>query len=146
MAEPDPKELFRAFLTDLASGDSGISMDETLPGLVAFVEQFATPDFVCLMAGLPPTPPIVHPGIEGLAEGWGDYRDAFAGLRVRLIEIRESAEHIVAVVDQLATTRHGGVEISQPSAMVVAFEGHRVARVEFHLDRAAALRAAGLEA
>ena len=93
----------------------------------------------------PPTPPVVHPGVEGLSQGWADYRETFAGVRVRLVEIRESATHIVAVVDQHATTRHGGVEISQPSAMAIAFEGDRVSRVEFHLDRGEALRAAGIE-
>jgi hypothetical protein len=49
------------------------------------------------------------------------------------------------LVDQVATTRHGSVEITQPSAMVFAYENGLVNRVEFHLDRDAALAVAGVK-
>jgi hypothetical protein len=51
----------------------------------------------------------------------------------------------VILVNQVAITRHDRVEISQPSAMVLEFAGEQVSRLEFHLDRNAALRAAGLD-
>ena len=145
MAETDLQELFRVVLNELAGedGDLGL-MEESLPQLTAFVEQFAAPDFACVMRGLPPTPPVMHRGIGGLAEGWADYGEAFEGVRAKLLEVRESDTHSVAIVDQHAKTRHGGVEISQPSAMVFEFAGNQVRRVEFHLDQAEALRVAGL--
>ena len=82
--------------------------------------------------------------MEGIEAAWQDYGSAFEGVRARLVEIRESDDHTVVIVDQQAKTRHGGVEISQPSAMLFAFDGGRVKRVEFHLDRSEALRVAGL--
>jgi hypothetical protein len=146
MAEPDLKELLRSVVDELAGedGDLGL-MHESLPMLAAVVREYATPDFACVMRGLPPTPPVIHKGVEGLEAGWADYGAAFEGVRARLVEVRESDTHSVVIVDQQATTRHGGVTISQPSAMVFEFAGNRVKGVEFHLDQAEALRVAGLE-
>ena len=146
MADPDTKALLREALQGLRGEGSDLGpMEDSLPALSEFITAFATPDFVCVMAGLPPTPPTVHPGVEGLASAWADYGSAFETVRAELQEIRESDSHLVVLVDQVGVTRHGGVEISQPSAMLFAFEGDRIARVEFHLDQAHALRVAGLE-
>ena len=145
MVDPDAKTLLREALEGLgrAEGDLG-RMEDSLPILTEFVSAFAAPNFVCVMAGMPPTPPIVHPGVEGLTSGWADFSEAFETLRAELEEIRESDHYLVVLVKQVGITRHGGVEISQPSAMLFAFEDGRVARVEFHLDQEAALRTAGL--
>ena len=146
MADPDLQALLRTVLTELAgeAGDLGY-MHESLPALTSFIGEFAAPGFVCLMRGLPPTPPTSHPGVEGITTAWNDYGGAFERVRAGLVDIRESPTHTVVIVDQVATTRHGGVQISQPSAMVFEFADGQIARVEFHLDRAEALRVAGLE-
>ncbi len=146
MADPDAKALLRDVLSAMVvEGNDLGSMDEALPALTAFVSEFSAPDFTCLMCGLPPTPPVAYAGAGGLAKAWDDYGEAFETVRAEVEEIRESMTHVVVLVKQIATTRTGGVEISQPSAMVFAFEDGRVLRVEFHLDRQAALRGAGLE-
>jgi ketosteroid isomerase-like protein len=145
MAEPDLQTRFREVMQEMAGDDGDLGyMHESLPALTAFAREFAAPDFTCVMAGLPPAPPTTFEGVEGIETAWQDYGSAFEGVRARLVEIRESDDHTVVIVDQQAKTRHGGVEISQPSAMVFAFDGERVRRVEFHLDRAEALRVAGL--
>ena len=120
-------------------------MHDVLPPLTEFLHQFATPGFVCVMRGLPPTPPVTYAGVEGVAAAWSDYGGVFERVRVRRLAVHESSDHLVMTVDQVATTTHGGVEIAQPSAMLFAFTGDRVARVEFHLDQAEALRVAGIE-
>lgn len=124
-------------------GDMG-EMRDTLPMLSAFLREHAAPDFVCAMVPLPPTPEVTYPGVDGLERAWEDWGGAFESLRAEAEEIIESDAHVVMLVKQIAVTRHGGVEISQPSAIVWALAGERVARVEFHLDQAAALRAGGL--
>ncbi len=145
MAEPDLKALFRGLIEELAGEERDLGyMHESLPALTAFAREYAAPDFSCAMAGLPPTPPVEWPGVEGIARAWEDYGGAFEGVRAKLLEIRESDTHVVVVVDQRAKTRHGGVELSQPSAMVYEFGDGQVKRIEFHLDRAEALRVAGL--
>ena len=146
MVEPDPQVLLRTFLAELAGADGDLGyMHESLPAMTEFVKEFAAPGFECVMRGLPPTPPVTHAGIGGIEAGWRDYGSAFEGVAAKLVEIRESDVHTVVIVDQQAKTRHGGVPISQPSAMVWAFENGRITRVEFHLDRIEALRVAGLE-
>jgi ketosteroid isomerase-like protein len=145
-ADPDLKARFREVMLELAGDDGDLGyMDDALPALMAFVTEYATPEFECAMCGLPPTPPVVWSGVQGLGKAWEDYGGSFERVRVKLVEIRESATHTAVIVDQHATTRHGGVTLSQPSAMVFAFKDEQVERVEFHLDRAAALRSAGVE-
>ena len=146
MADPDAKAVLREALEGLGGDGNDLGrMEDSLPVLAEFLSALATPDFVCVMAGLPPTPPTLHPGIEGLASAWADYGGAFETVRAELQEILESDSHLVVLVNQVGITRHGGVEISQPSAMLFAFEGGRVGRIEFHLDQAQALRIAGLD-
>ena len=145
MAEPDLKKTVRNVMEELAGEDGDLGyMHDALPALTAFAREFAAPDFECAMRGRPPTPPFIWPGVEGIEKAWEDYGAAFEGVRAKLVEIRESDTHSVVIVDQQAKTRHGGVEISQPSAMVFEFADDQVRRVEFHLDQAEALRVAGL--
>jgi ketosteroid isomerase-like protein len=146
MAEQDAKRQFRAVVEELVGpeGDLGY-MHESLPQLVEVLRAFATPDFECRMCPRPPTPALVYPGVDGVVAAWNDYGGAFERVGAKLTGIVESDTHGVLMVDQTGTTRHGGVEISQPSAMVFEFEGDGLRRVEFHLDQAEALRVAGVE-
>ena len=146
MGDPDAKAVGGEVLAALAreGGDLG-TMREALPALTAFVERFAAPGFVCRMVGGHPASDLTYEGVEGLAEAWREWGSAFEEIRFVLDEVRESEDHIVLLGHQLATTRHEGVEIKHPSAMVWEFEGGRLTAAEFHLDRKAALRSAGLE-
>jgi hypothetical protein len=137
------RELIETFVGD--GGDMG-TMKETLGPLTAMLQEAAGPAFEVVMQGLPPTPALTYPGVEGLQKAWADYGEAFDEVRAVLQEIRESDTHLVLLVDQVAVTHHDRVEISQPSAMLFEFDDQdRIARAEFHLDRAEALRVAGLE-
>jgi ketosteroid isomerase-like protein len=147
MGDPDLKQVVRDWLTEIAGEDSDLgTMEEALGALTPVLEQYAAPGFAFVMRGLPPTPPVTHyEGVAGLADAWGDYAEAFETVRPRLEDVRESEDHLVVLVDQVAVTKHGGVEIHQPSAMVIRFEDDRVAAIELHLDCDEALRTAGLE-
>jgi hypothetical protein len=137
------RELVETFVGH--GGDMG-TMKETLGPLTAMLQQTAGPGFEVVMQGLPPSPPMTYPGVEGLVKAWADYGEAFNEVRAVLEETRESDTHLVLLVDQLAVTHHDSVEISQPSAMLFEFDDEdRIVRAEFHLDRAEALRVAGLE-
>ncbi|MGH2954824.1 MAG: nuclear transport factor 2 family protein [Solirubrobacterales bacterium] len=146
MVAPNARELAFEVLSEMVDdgGDLGY-MDEALPALTAFISEVATPDFVCKLVGAPPVAELTYPGVDGLAEAWREWGEAFEKVRAKLEQVLESEDHIVLLVSQVATTRHQGVEITQPSAMVFAFEDDRVARLEFHLDRDHALRTAGLD-
>jgi ketosteroid isomerase-like protein len=142
----DPKQVVRDWLTEIAGGDEDLgTMEEALRALTPVLKQYAAPGFALVMRGLPPTPPTTHAGVEGLVEAWSDYGAAFESVRPVLEEVLESEDHLVVMVDQVAVTKHGGVEIHQPSAMVIRFANGRVGGIELHLDRDEALRSAGLE-
>lgn len=146
MADPDAKALAYDVLSAMVKDGNDLGyMEEALPQLTAFISEIAAPDFVCVMVGAPPAPEAIYHGIDGIAEAWSDWGEAFEKVRAELEEVRESDDHIVVLVKQIAVTRHQGVEITQPSAMVFAFEAGRLARLEFHLDRDAALRSAGID-
>lgn len=81
-------------------------------------------------------------GISGLHEAWADWLEAFAEVRFRVEDMKAVGENVVTFGTQIGTTRHGGVEIEQPSAAVWKFHDGRIQRVEFHLDRETALRSA----
>jgi hypothetical protein len=147
MVDPDTRTMAREVLASfLREGNDLGDMHEALPALTQFLSEVATPDFRCVMVPLPPTPEVVYEGVNGVTEAWGDWGEAFETVRAELEEIREAERYLVLMVTQVAVTRHGGVEIRQPSAMVFAFDesGRRVERAEFHLDQEAALKAAGL--
>jgi ketosteroid isomerase-like protein len=145
VADPDAKALLKLALEEMLADPSRWDTRNSLPALREFLEQVAAPDFVCVMRGLPPTPPTTRPGLEGFDESWRDYGETFESLRIELEEFHDAPDHLVTFATQIATTRHGGVEIRQPSAMAFAFEGGLVKRVEFHLDRDEALRSAGID-
>jgi ketosteroid isomerase-like protein len=146
MDDLDAKALAYEVLAEMTDegGDLG-SMEDAVPGLTAFIERIAAPGFFCRMVGGPPASDLTYEGTEGLATAWKEWGSAFKEVRATLEEVRESDDHIVLLVNQAATTRHDEVEISHPSAMVWSFENGRLTSAEFHLDRAAALRSAGLE-
>jgi len=135
-------ETFREVLR--AGGDMG-EMTEGAPMLDAYVREYATPEFACAMVPIPPNPPLVFNGITGLKRAWEEWGSTFSSVRAVAEEVIESEDAVVMFVQQIAVTRHGGVEIAQPSAMVWLFEEGGLRRVEFHLDRRAALRAGGIE-
>lgn len=146
MVEPDAKAQAFELLQSMAgaSGDLG-SMDDALPVLTTFLAEFAAPDFVCRMIGRPPMSDVEHPGVEGLATAWHDWGEAFKTVRIALGEVRQSENHVVLLVEQIAVTRHDAVEIRQPSAMLWRFDDEHVTALEFHLDRERALRDAGID-
>jgi len=104
------------------------------------IGSIATDDFTCGMVAFDVTQEFT--GSEGVKAAWGDWLEPYAELHFRIREFREIGENVLMLVDQVGTTRHGGVEVEQPSAAVWMFRGERLRRVEFHLDRRAAERAA----
>jgi ketosteroid isomerase-like protein len=84
-----------------------------------------------------------YEGLDGLREAWRDWLETFARIRFEVEDVEEIGENVVTLARQIGTTRHGGVEIEQPSAAVWKFRDGRLVRIEFHLDRDEALASAG---
>jgi ketosteroid isomerase-like protein len=108
--------------------------------------QYAHPDFEVSMIGpdyLPNTREAR--GTEGFGELWGDWTSAFATFRIEVEDVIDAGDAVVSLVRQIGTTKTGGAEIETPAAAVWTVRDGLLRRVEFHLHRDAAFRAAGLD-
>jgi ketosteroid isomerase-like protein len=125
----------------------GEAMARVLPGdefemnagiLEAIIGAFAplvSDDFVTLMTGPDDTFERSEMGTDGLRKIWMDWLDTFESVRFQIQGIEEIGENVLMLGHQLGVTRHGGVEMEQPSAVVWKFRDGEIVRVEFHLDR-----------
>jgi hypothetical protein len=128
----------------MAAPDEPVPLEDLLGPLREFLAAFAVPDFECVMQPAPPTPAAVSTGLDGFDAAWRDFADVFTDFRLRVEDARQAGDFVITNALQIARTRYGGVEITQPSSLLIQFEGDRVVRVEFHIDRDEALRRAGL--
>jgi ketosteroid isomerase-like protein len=85
-------------------------------------------------------------GPEGFIDGWRDFLDTFSSFRNEIVEFVEvDPDTILILSRQRAITTTGGVEMDNDAGAIFRFEGGRLRRIEFHLDRDAAARATGLD-
>ena len=86
-------------------------------------------------------------GVEGFIEGWSDFLAAFATFKNDLegMVLSDDGDTVVMLGRQRATTATAGVGLDNEAAAVFRFEGDRLVRAEFHLDREAGGRAAGID-
>ena len=120
--------------------------DETEQLRVALAE-IAAPDLVTVMVGsarggLSGT----FEGPEGFIEGWRDFLDTFATFRNEIVDYVEASPDTILILSrQRATTATGGVEMDNEAAAIFRFGDGQLREIEFHLDREAAERAAGID-
>ena len=118
--------------------------DQSVPTLFM---RYAEPDFTTTMVGPDYLKRRVeYSGLDGFIEAWRDWTEAFESYSVDVEEMIDAGDHVVSLVELSGRTRTGGADISAPAAAVWTVVDGRMRRVEFHLDRNAALRAAGLDA
>jgi ketosteroid isomerase-like protein len=104
------------------------------------------PDFEVAMVAPEYTPQgQTTSGFEGFLGAWLDWTSAYASFRIDIDEVIEAGDRVVSLGRQTATTKTGGVEIESFAGAVMTVREGRVSRMEFHLDREATMRAAGLE-
>jgi ketosteroid isomerase-like protein len=109
--------------------------------MVAALEDLTTDDLVTVMSGAENFE-ATYEGLDGAREAWSEWLDAFAEVRFAFEQAQDVGDNVIVFVRQIGTTRHGEVEIEQPSAAVWKFRDGRVARIEFHLDRELARKSA----
>jgi ketosteroid isomerase-like protein len=117
--------------------------DQTVPRL--FME-LAEPEFEVVMVGPGYSPArLEHVGLEGFVAAWRDWTGAYESFRIEVEEMIDAGDKVVSLVRQSGIPKGTGAEIETRGAAVWTVAGGRVRRVEFHLDRDAALRAAGID-
>jgi ketosteroid isomerase-like protein len=83
-------------------------------------------------------------GLDGFVEAWRDWTGAFKSFRIEVEEMIDAGDNVVSLVRQTGIPKGADAEIETPGAAVWMIRDGRIRRVEFHLDREVALRAAGL--
>ena len=108
--------------------------------------ELAVPDFEVVMVG--PAyqgTRLEFTGADGFREAWIDWTSPFEGYHIDLEETIDAGDRVVSLVTMVGRTKTGGVEVEAPGAAVWTVVEGRLQRVEFHLDRQAARRSAGLD-
>jgi ketosteroid isomerase-like protein len=110
------------------------------------LEDVAAPDLVTLMIGADRGLTGTFHGVDGFIEAWADYCQTFKQLRTEITELAEPQPDLVYVeTRQIGITATAGVELEYHAAAVFRFADDALRQAEFHLDRGAARKAAGLE-
>ncbi len=131
----------------LTGGDvvSGLEDEEATMRVRQLFERLADPEVEVAMVGPQYLPgPVEYTGFDGFLDAWRDWISPFESYTVELERMIPAGEHVVSLVTMGGTTKMGGPQIQAPAAAVWTLVDGRLRRVEFHLDRDAALRAAGL--
>jgi ketosteroid isomerase-like protein len=114
--------------------------------LTSAIERVAAPDLESAMIGPDQSFRIENRGVAALIEAWRDWLSPYESFRMEVEELIESDDVLVACVRQFGTPVGGGPELEAAGAAVWWLRDDRLARVEFHLNREAAFRAAGIDA
>jgi ketosteroid isomerase-like protein len=110
------------------------------------LQEISAPDLVTVMVGAEGGLTGTFHGVEGFIEAWQDFTATFQQLHSEITELVEVGSDVIyAETHQVGTTATAGVEIDNRSAAVFRFADGRLQQAEFHLDRAGARRAAGLD-
>lgn len=105
--------------------------------------EMAAPDLEVVMVG--PGLTQRFGGVSGLRAAWQDWLAPFASYRIEPDpEPRCGEDAAVFFGHQVVVPKGSDQRIESEAATVVFLRDDQIARVEFHLDRDAALRAAGL--
>ncbi|MDX6662084.1 MAG: SnoaL-like polyketide cyclase [Solirubrobacterales bacterium] len=132
----------------LSTGDLVAAMydDEEWAQAEAALEPLVDPDFEIAMIGPSYTATELRDsGIEGFRRCWQEWTSPFESFEVEVEQVIDAGERVLTFVTQTGRTKTGGAEVSSHAAAVWTVHDGRVARVEFHLDRDVARRAAGLD-
>jgi hypothetical protein len=83
--------------------------------------------------------------VAGLMEGWQDWLSPYESFRLEVEDLIESDDVLVTCVRQFGTPVGGGPELEAAGAAVWWVRDGRLVRIEFNLNREAALRSVGLD-
>jgi SnoaL-like protein len=108
------------------------------------LERLSWPDFDIAMVGANPSVRIEFKGIDGLVDAWRDWLTPFESYRIEIEGFEDGDDRALILVRQIASPRGTEAAIETPGAAVVWTRDGKLSRVEFHMSRDEARRAAGM--
>jgi len=126
---------------------SVVVSEERVRALIEELRPIAALDIKCTMVGgIEGEFATEFAGLDGFADAWADWLATFERLELKAEgELIENGDHFVALGRQVGVSATAGVEVESDAAAVWTLRDEKLARVEFHLDRESALRAAGVQ-
>jgi ketosteroid isomerase-like protein len=106
--------------------------------------KLATDDFVWLPALPGAVEAGSYRGREGIESYFAESLDTWEELNVRVDELRDLGDRVLALGRAEGRGRGSGVEVDAPLGFVVEFRGGKMSFVRTYLDHDESLRAAGL--
>lgn len=131
----------------LTMGDvvAGLDDDDATVRVEEVLAELAEPGFEVVMVGPAYASAVIEAsGLEGFRAAWLEWTSAFESYRIDLERMIDAGDRVVSLVSMVGRTKTGGVDVQAPGAAVWTVVDGRVRRVEFHLDREAAMASAGL--
>jgi ketosteroid isomerase-like protein len=119
--------------------------DDELRARIEQLEPLAWADFGGAMVGSIPAARTEWKGVDGLVAAWADWLQPFDTHRTEIEEIRSAGNDCVVIfLQQIARPKGTSADVENMGAAVLWTRGGKLSRIEFHIDRAVAIRAAGL--
>jgi ketosteroid isomerase-like protein len=134
-------ELLPASAADWAAA---MKDDEEVERRIEALRDLSWPDLEIVMVGSGGFGGTFH-GAEGFREAWDDWLSPFETYSVEIEQVQETGDKVVVLVRHTATVVGSDAPLHGTAAGVMTFRDGRLARLEFNLDREAALRSAGIE-
>jgi ketosteroid isomerase-like protein len=143
---PSNLELAAKMAEILPTGDwvAATANEEELQRRLEVLRELASPDLEVAMIGPGGFTGNFH-GIDGFRAAWDDWLGPFDTYSVEIEELREAGDRVVALARHTARPKGTEATVEGSVAAVMTFRAGNLVRIEFNLDRAAALRTAGLE-
>jgi ketosteroid isomerase-like protein len=143
-------ELIDALMRAMPIGDlvtDEVGWEEAAEPRLAVLAEIAAPDLTTAMVGSAGGLAGEFHGLAGYRQAWADWLAPFAAYTSTFESIREApGDRLVVLTRQRARPRDSTAEVETDGAAALTFRAGKLSRVEFHLDRGAALRSAGLAA
>jgi SnoaL-like domain len=117
---------------------------EGIEQMVEVLRVRAHPEFVTVMTS-ESAMPTEWAGIEGFREALSDWISPYESFRLEIDEAIVEEDKLVFLARQVATTKHGGVEVETESATIWWLEEGLIRRAVFYLDQKEALKVAGID-
>jgi ketosteroid isomerase-like protein len=86
----------------------------------------------------------VYRGLAGFLAFWTDWLEPWKSFSIETERFVDAGDKVVQLARQTGWTQDEGVRVESQGAAVMAFRDGKLTRIEFHLDRDRAMKAAGV--
>ncbi|MGH2993997.1 MAG: nuclear transport factor 2 family protein [Solirubrobacterales bacterium] len=87
---------------------------------------------------------VSYRGLRGFLEFWTDWLEPWESFSIETAEFLDAGDKVVQLARQTGRTESASAPIEGQGAAVMTFRDGTLTRIEFHLDRDRAMKAAGL--